>query len=122
VLYILLSKQKNNPTNEGYCLLEYFSLHPSKCYLSLVPGTHTCNPSYSGGKEQEDQGSKPAQANSSQDPIEDTQYKKGLIERLPIKEEALSSALSTAKKKRKNTQHIKGLVSGSSDRMPAYQE
>jgi hypothetical protein len=30
---------------------------------------HTCNPSYSGGRDQEDCGSKPAQANSSQDPI-----------------------------------------------------
>jgi hypothetical protein len=28
---------------------------------------HACNPSYSGGKDQEDQGSKPTQANSSQD-------------------------------------------------------
>jgi hypothetical protein len=31
--------------------------------------THTCNPSYSGDREQEDQGSKPAPANSSRDPI-----------------------------------------------------
>jgi hypothetical protein len=30
---------------------------------------HACNPSYSGGRDQEDQGSKPAQANSSQDLI-----------------------------------------------------
>jgi hypothetical protein len=30
---------------------------------------HTCNPSYSGGRDQEDHGSKPAQANSLQDPI-----------------------------------------------------
>jgi hypothetical protein len=33
----------------------------------LVP--HACNPSYSGGKDQEDCGSKPTQANSSGDPI-----------------------------------------------------
>jgi hypothetical protein len=31
--------------------------------------THAYNPSYSGGRNQEDQGSKPARANSSQDPI-----------------------------------------------------
>jgi hypothetical protein len=31
--------------------------------------THTCNPSYSGDRDQEDQGSKPAQANSLKDPI-----------------------------------------------------
>jgi hypothetical protein len=30
---------------------------------------YACNPSYSGGRDQEDHGSKPAQANSSQDPI-----------------------------------------------------
>jgi hypothetical protein len=30
---------------------------------------HTCNPSYSGGREQEDCGSKVARAHSSQDPI-----------------------------------------------------
>jgi hypothetical protein len=30
---------------------------------------HTCNPSYSGGRDQEDRSSKPAQANSSRDPI-----------------------------------------------------
>jgi hypothetical protein len=30
---------------------------------------HTCNPSYSGGRDQEDRGLKPAHANSSRDPI-----------------------------------------------------
>jgi hypothetical protein len=30
---------------------------------------HTYNPSYSGGRDQEDCGSKPAQVNSSRDPI-----------------------------------------------------
>jgi hypothetical protein len=29
---------------------------------------HTCNPSYSGGRDQEDQGLKPARANSSREP------------------------------------------------------
>jgi hypothetical protein len=42
---------------------------------------NTCNPSYSGGKDQEDLGSKPAQANSSRDPIlKKTHHKKGLVE------------------------------------------
>jgi hypothetical protein len=35
----------------------------------LVPSINTCNPSYSGGRCQEDHGSKPARANNSQDPI-----------------------------------------------------
>jgi hypothetical protein len=30
---------------------------------------HACNPSYSGGRDQEDCGSKPAHAHSSRDPI-----------------------------------------------------
>jgi hypothetical protein len=42
---------------------------------------HTCNPSYSGGRDQEDCISKPAQANSLQDPyLEKTYDKKGLVE------------------------------------------
>jgi hypothetical protein len=32
-------------------------------------GTGACNPSYSGGRDQEDHGLKPAGANSSRDPI-----------------------------------------------------
>jgi hypothetical protein len=34
-----------------------------------VPVAQTCNPSYLGVRDQEDQGSKPAQAKSSRDPI-----------------------------------------------------
>jgi hypothetical protein len=36
---------------------------------SQVLVAHACDPSYSGGRDQEDGGSKPAQANSSLDPI-----------------------------------------------------
>jgi hypothetical protein len=42
---------------------------------------HTCNPSYSGGRDQEDRGSKPARANSSHETLSrKTQHKKGLLE------------------------------------------
>jgi hypothetical protein len=34
-----------------------------------APVAHTCNPSYSGGRDQEDCGLKPTWANSSRDPI-----------------------------------------------------
>jgi hypothetical protein len=37
---------------------------------------HTYNPSYSGGRDQEDRSLKPAQANSSQDPISKTPSQK----------------------------------------------
>jgi hypothetical protein len=36
---------------------------------------HACNPNYSEGRHQEDHGSKPAQANGSQDPISKTLHK-----------------------------------------------
>jgi hypothetical protein len=42
------------------------------CYIVkkiLYSWTHTCNPNYSGGRDQEDHSSKPAWANSSPDPI-----------------------------------------------------
>jgi hypothetical protein len=38
-------------------------------YEIFLSWAHTCNPSYTGGSNQEDRGSKPAQANSSKDPI-----------------------------------------------------
>jgi hypothetical protein len=42
---------------------------------------HACNPTYSVGRDQEDHGSKPAQANSSRDPISKKPITKiGLVE------------------------------------------
>jgi hypothetical protein len=40
-----------------------------KKYSCWEPVAHICNPSYSGGREQEYQGLKPAWANSLRDPI-----------------------------------------------------
>jgi hypothetical protein len=57
--------------------------------LKLGASAHACNPSYSGGKNQEDYGSKPAQTNSSQDPISKITQQKMVdrvaqaVERLP---------------------------------------
>jgi hypothetical protein len=42
---------------------------PYKSKNNQVPVAHASNPSNSGGRDQEDCGSKPAWANSSQDPI-----------------------------------------------------
>jgi hypothetical protein len=52
----------------------------------MEPGTSgSClYPSYSGGRDQEDQGSKPAQANSSQKYLKNTHRKKGLVEWLKV--------------------------------------
>jgi hypothetical protein len=57
---------------------------------------HACNPNYSGGRDQEYQGSKPARANSSARLYLEKPFTKiGLVEWLKVK--ALSSSPSTAK-------------------------
>jgi hypothetical protein len=48
-----------------------------------MPVTHACNPSYVGGGDQENHGLKPAQANSSGDPI---------LKNLSQKEDSLSGS------------------------------
>jgi hypothetical protein len=46
---------------------------------------HACNPSYSRGRDQEDCGLKPAQANSLRDPVsKKAHHKKGLVEWLKM--------------------------------------
>jgi hypothetical protein len=53
------------------------------CCRELV--AHACNPSYSGGRDQEDQGSKSAWENSSRDPFSKIAItKKGLMEWLKV--------------------------------------
>jgi hypothetical protein len=42
---------------------------PFRKHVSWVPVAHACNPSYLGGRDQEDPGSKPVQANNLRDPI-----------------------------------------------------
>jgi hypothetical protein len=61
---------------------------------------HAYYPSYSGGRDQEDNGSKPVWASSSMGPYLEKPFTKvGLVEWLKVK--ALSSSPSTAKKKKK---------------------
>jgi hypothetical protein len=55
-----------------------------------VPVAHACNPSYLEGRNQEDHSSKPAQANSSQDPISKIPITKKGWQMLKVK--ALSSS------------------------------
>jgi hypothetical protein len=59
---------------------------------------HACNPSYSGGRGQEDHSSKPARGNSSRDPI--SKNRSGEV----AQGEGLSSSPSTAKKERKKSE------------------
>jgi hypothetical protein len=59
-----------------------------------VPVANAYNPSYSGSRDQEDRGSKPARTNSSKRPY----LEKPLVEWLKVK--ALSSNPSSEKKKK----------------------
>jgi hypothetical protein len=69
---------------------------------------HACNPSYSGGRDQENFGSKPARENSFKRPYLEKPFTKiGLMEWLKVK--ALSSSPSTTRKK-KSTHYKKGLA------------
>jgi hypothetical protein len=57
----------------------------TKRIVNWVLVAHACNPSYSGGRDQEDQGSKPAWVNSSRNPIsKKTHHRKGLVEWLKV--------------------------------------
>jgi hypothetical protein len=74
-----------------------YAIRRKKSWESLA---QACNPSYSGGRDQEDHGSKPAQANSSMRPyLKKSFTKTGLVEWLKVK--ALSLSPSPAKKKKK---------------------
>jgi hypothetical protein len=56
-----------------------------KVLIGRVPVAHACNPSYPGGRDQENCGSKPAWANSSRDRISKIAItKKGLVEWLKV--------------------------------------
>jgi hypothetical protein len=71
----------------------------SKITLSNWPlVAHTYSPSYSGARDQEDQGSKPARVNNSCETLSrKTLHKKGLVEWLKV--QSLNSNRSTKKKK-----------------------
>jgi hypothetical protein len=56
------SKAPNSKANQN-------KLKVAKLKISIVLVAHTCNPSYSRRRDQENRGSKPARANSSKVPI-----------------------------------------------------
>jgi hypothetical protein len=69
-------------------------------YLGRVLVAHACNPSYSGGRDQEDHSSKPSWANNLRPYLEKSFTKKGLLKWLKVK--ALISSPSTEKKKKRH--------------------
>jgi hypothetical protein len=56
------------------CICKYSKIKKEKSSQVLL--AHTCNPSYSEGRDQENHGSKPGWANSSRDPISKIPYTK----------------------------------------------
>jgi hypothetical protein len=63
---------------------------------------HACNPSYSGGRDQEDGSSKPAWENSSLDSVSKNPSQKiGLVEWLKMKALSSSPVLQKKKKEKK---------------------
>jgi hypothetical protein len=89
--------------------------------VSWVPVVHACNPSCSGGRDQEDCSSKPAQANHSWHPISNIPNKKkgcwtGSSDRVPVYQVQGPEFKFQYHKKRKNVSHA--LVTHSCD--PGY--
>jgi hypothetical protein len=68
-------KYTSNIWRLKYIFSDYFLI--INLQYGWVPVAHACNPSYSAGRDQENHGSKPTQANSSRDLIS----KQAIIER-----------------------------------------
>jgi hypothetical protein len=72
---VMTARQKNSyhhfPDQNHILMWPDFPMNWSVQKLSKEPGAgrHACNPRYSGGRNQEDRGSKPTRANSLWDPI-----------------------------------------------------
>jgi hypothetical protein len=71
---------------QGTCDPQELTFKLKKGKISQVLMGHTCNSSYSGGRDQEDHGSKPAGANSAQDPIskKKNHHKQEMVEWLKV--------------------------------------
>jgi hypothetical protein len=86
----------------------------SETKYSQAPVAHACNPNYSGGRDQKDHGSKPAQENYSMRPyLEKPFTTRGLVEWVKVRALSLSPSTTKKKKKRESCRH------GSSGRLLA---
>jgi hypothetical protein len=87
------------PSNLKLILISILASVVQKSQACWAPVVHAYNPSCSGGRNQEDQDSKPTWANSSRNYLENTLHRKELMEWLKVK--VLSSSPSTTKKKKR---------------------
>jgi hypothetical protein len=65
--------------------------------------THTCNPTYSEGRDQEDCGSKTALANSLRPDLENTQQKKLLAEWLKLARPCIQTPVPSKKERKEDS-------------------
>jgi hypothetical protein len=80
-------------------LIFKYTKHISKRKSSQALVAHTCNPSYSGGR---DRGLKPAQANSSQNPIS----KKPIVKRASGVAQGVGTEIKHQYSKKKNQKYL----------------
>jgi hypothetical protein len=73
-LAICMADFQHKDTAQILLTLDYLHNYQNK-NEGQAPVAHACNPSYSGGRDQEDHGLKPVQANSSRDLILKTFHK-----------------------------------------------
>jgi hypothetical protein len=90
-LEISLLSKINQTEKDKYHILSYmhnldlpFIKNKTKQNKWLAPVARACNPSYSGGRDQEDRSLKPVWENSSRDPISKNPITKGLVEWLKV--------------------------------------
>jgi hypothetical protein len=75
-----------------------------RCEDGQAPVAHACNPSYSGGRDQEDRGSRPPRKIVPRDPYSKKPFtKKGLVEWLKVVSEFKPQYCSKKKKRCENT-------------------
>jgi hypothetical protein len=80
-ILLFAKKKKKKKKNHSYSTIHLMITIIKILNTSQALVVHACNPSYSGGRNQEDGGSKPVRANSLRAPIlEKTHHKKGLME------------------------------------------
>jgi hypothetical protein len=75
MIHLIATSQADRITILSYCTQLAFFLKIEICW---APVAHAYYPCYSGGRDQEDHSSKPAQADGSQNPISKKTYHKQL--------------------------------------------
>jgi hypothetical protein len=84
LLPVVPSRQTDRWASSTCLTLHQAAMHFKSEFKGWAPVAHVCIPSYSGGRDQEDHGSKPPWANSSWDPISKIPNTERLVEWLEV--------------------------------------